>query len=589
VPELGAMKPMPERWAVGPSITESVWRYKWLVAAVALVMGLAGYFGSAMQPDVYEASAELFLTNPGNAGVFGAQRTNVNLDRHVPQQAERITSTPVLELATEGLGTGISPAELRRHIRVSGDPELAVLRITGQGHSASRAAEFANAVAAAYEESVRSTETERLDRVLAELDASVATIEEQITALGGPEGDAAAGQDAVAGQISVLTQRLLELEGLGQQLLVDTRLFGSGVEYLEVAQPPSSPVAPRPRRTAVLAALLGASMGAALAYWLAGRTRKIRSRDEPGQVLGVPLLGVLPTYEVMEFGTLTQRTTLDAMTAEAYRFVSSSLQSALAEMGARSVMITSASPSTGKTETALQLAALAQRRGRRVLLIDADLRMHGLSTFLRAERAEGLLDIASPERTRDHTPVTSYPQTQHHHLDVLTVGRSVNADEDSVNERWFGPAFEEAVDDYELVVVDSPPLLAVADTTTIAGYTDAIVLVIKEGSGHGDLERVQQRLSFVRQRLVGYVYLSPTALHDTSFDYGLVRSRAWEDAAPSVEQPETSRGGGTETNSDRSEVPSESTKARDQGTLDTPSSRATPSSSIRAGRRDGRS
>jgi Mrp family chromosome partitioning ATPase len=582
------MKPIPERWAEGPSITESIWRQKWLVAAAALVMGLVGYVGSAMQPVVYEASAELFLTNPGNAGVFGAQRTNVNLDRYVPQQAERITSTPVLELATEGLGTDTSAAQLRRQIRVSDDPELASLRIIVEDGSAYRAAEVANAVAAAYEESVRSTEAERLDQVLAELDASVVTIEEQIAALGRAQGDDAASQGSVDGQISVLTQRLLELEGLGQQLLVDSRLFGSGVEYAEAAQPPSSPVAPRPRRSAVLAALLGASLGAAVAYWLAGRTRRIRSRDEPGQLLGVPLLGVLPTYEVMEFGTLTQRTALDARTAEAYRFVHSSLQSAMAEMGARSVMITSASPGAGKTETSLQLAALAQRRGRKVLLIDADLRMHALSTFLRAERAEGLLDISSPERTRTRAPVTSYPQTQHQHLDILTVGRSVNADEDSVNERWFGPAFEQAIDDYELVVVDSPPLLAVADTTTIAGYTDAIVLIIREGSGHDELERVQQRLRFVRQRLAGYVYLSPTALQDTDFDYGLVRSRAWEDARPSGERPKASRGG-TETVSDRPEALPESTMARDRGALGTPSSPATPRTSMRAGRRDSRS
>jgi hypothetical protein len=116
---------------------------------------------------------------------------------------------------------------------------------------------------------------------------------------------------------------------------------------------------------------------------------------------------------------------------------------------------------------------------------------------------------------------------------VLTTGRPTGDDPGHLSESWFGAAFEGAVSAYDLTVVDSPPLLAVADTTTIAGYTDAIILVVREGSDLEELERVRQRLRFVQQRLVGYVYLTPNALDDTDFDYGLVRSSSWPTAEPS--------------------------------------------------------
>jgi Mrp family chromosome partitioning ATPase len=325
----------------------------------------------------------------------------------------------------------------------------------------------------------------------------------------------------------VLTQRLVEVETLAQQLQVDARIFGSGVQFAEDAVVPELPVSPRPRRTAIVSALLGALLASALAYWQAGRGHRIAARDEPARILEVPLLGVLPTYKPPQQVTLGQRTALEPRTSEAYRFVYSSLTAILREHGGRSVMITSSGPGIGKTESALQLAVTAVRRGQRVLLIDADLRMSGLTSFLRAERAPGLMDLAASEDgVQASSLVRKYPLDQHRHIHVLTAGRIKEREDDHLNESWFGAAFEEIVQDYDLTIVDSPPLLAVADTSTIAGYTDAIVLVVREGSDLEQLERVRQRLRFVQQRLVGYVYLTPTALDNADFDYGLVRSQA---------------------------------------------------------------
>ncbi len=518
-----------ERWAEGPSITASIWRYKWMVLASAVAVGLAAFVLSSLQSEEYEASARLTLTSPGTTVVFDRQ-ASVPLERYLPQQAQRVTSPEVLTAAAESLGGGTTPGELARQLSVETNIQLVSMTITATAGSAERAAEIANAVSSAYQTSVREAGLERVNRAVQELEETAAGIQAQIEELTAQADDEGELPPGVAGQVGVLTQRIVEIDSLAQQLLVDARVFGTGVDLEVAAEPPGAPVAPRPRLAALGAAVLAAIFASAVAYWLAGRRKPVVSRDDPAEVLGVPLLGILPTYDVPEIGTLAQRTALEPSTAEAYRFVYSSLTAILRDSDATSVMVTSASPGQGKTETALQIAVTAHRRGQHVLLIDADLRMRGLSTFLRADRIPGLIDLA--EIKAGHEPellIMPYEIDGQRHLDILTAGRTSEHDGEHLSEGWFGQAFDAVTGGYELSVVDSPPLLAVADTATIAGFTDAIVLVVREGSDLDELQRVQQRLRFVRQRLVGYVYLSPSALDDTSFDYGLVRSRAWTD------------------------------------------------------------
>jgi Mrp family chromosome partitioning ATPase len=531
-----------ERWAQGPTILESIWRFRWVVLGVALAAGLLGYFVSQTLPPAYEATTRLYVTNPATSGVF-QQQPSLNLDRYLPQQAQRIRSAQVLAAAAEDLADGTTPTDLALNMTMEADLELGTLSITMTDDSAAGAAAAANAVAAAYQENVRVTQLQRVTRAVEELERSAEEIETQIDALlagsedlEDPASDVGAAQ--LAGQLSVLTQRLVEIETLGQQLQVDARLFGSGVDFVEQAEPPAIPASPRPRRTAIIGALLAGLVASAVAYWLAGRGHRVESRDEPAEILQAPLLGVLPTYRPPDQVTLVQRATLDPRTAEAYRFIYSSLDATLREQGASSVMITSAGPATGKTETALQLAATAARRGQQVLLVDADVRLHGLTSFLRAESARGLLDLprAGDGRTPDALTMT-YPLENDRQISVLTVGLGAGKD-DHLDDRWFGASFGQLVKGYDLVVVDSPPLLAVADTATIAGQTDTMVLVTREGTDIEDLERVRDRLRLIRQRLAGYVYLSAKALEGSEFDYGLVRSEALgAKAAPSAAPP----------------------------------------------------
>jgi Mrp family chromosome partitioning ATPase len=542
-----------ERWSNGPTIIGSLWRFRYLVLTLSLLGGVAGFVSAQLQTPIYEASTRMYVAAPEATAVFNQQGTD--LERHIPQEVQRLTSSTVLEAVADRLDDGETAVDIREQVEVEGDIELATLSVAARDTSPERAAEVANAVADAYQEDVRATQQRRVERATEELDQSAEELEEQIDALlaeaPGDIGDEAGlGGEQVASQVGVLTQRLLEIEALAQQLQVDARVFDTGVEFREPAVAPTEPVAPRPRQSAAVGLLLAAMAATAFAYWRAGRENRIESRDTPASVLDAPLLGALPTYKPPQHVTLAQRTALEPRTAEAYRFAYSSLLSNMRAQGASSVMVSSGEPGAGKTETAVQLAATAARRGQHVLLVDADLRMRGVTRALQAQRAPGLIDLAAFDGRRSQEEVIRrYPVDQDHGLDVLTTGSTSSDGEHQLSASWFGTVFKQLVADYDLTIVDSPPLLAVADAAIIAEHADSILLVIREGVDIGELERVRQRLGFVQQGrdsgghlLAGYVYLTPQALEDSHLDYGLVRS-GWKPGAPGAR---TANGGFSE-------------------------------------------
>ena len=531
-----------ERWSAGPTVITSVWRFRYLVLIAAILGGAASYLLAQLQEPVYESSTRMFITTPGAAAVF--QQRGFDLQRHVMQQAELLGSPTVLEAAAAMLDDGSTGAQIADQVEVNHDVDLSTLTVAVQDPWPRRAADVANAVAESYQEVVRAEQEARVDRAAEELRASAVELQDQIDELlvlaPVDQEELELDSQQVASQVGVLTQRLLEIEALAQQLRVDARVFDTGVEFQEPAAAPQAQVAPRPRLAAALGLVLATMAASAFAYWRAGRENRIDSPDLPASMLDAPLLGMLPTYKPPQHVTLAQRTALEPRTAEAYRFVYSSLMSTLRRRGVSSVMVSSAGPGAGKTETAIQIAATAARGGQRVLLIDADLRIAGLTRALQAELAPGLTALATPSAQRSPDEVIRrYPLDRDHEIDVVSSGRISDDGEFQLSDSWFGTVYRQLATGYDLTIVDSPPLLAVADSAVIAEHVDSVLLVVREGTDVGEVERVRQRLRLVEQGrdvgghllLAGYVFLTPSALEGSHLDYGLVRRGSKPSAA----------------------------------------------------------
>jgi capsular exopolysaccharide synthesis family protein len=490
-----------ERSGQGPTLLASLWRFRFQLLAAGAVFGVLGFVVSSLQPTQYQSTAVMVLRDPGSAGVFSTDSFNSDPDRYVSQQANLVLSASVLAPAAEALGNE-SVESLTDAIAVESDSQLNQISVIASAAEPQAASDMANTVAETYEEVSRAQSRSDVVRANDVLEEQITTMREEVEKLDRRVRNNT--NDVIAAdRLRSIQNELLALETRSTEMAADAALFGSGVRQRENAQVPEEPAAPLPLRDAALSASLALVVGAAIAYWRAGLRRVIETRSDPGSVLDVPLLGEIPKFSRVGSGPSGLLPGSEA--SEAYEFVLSSIEFSLADIDGSSVLITSAAPGDGKTATALHLAVASARETRKVILVDTDVRVHGLTTLLRAEEHPGLVELAEGSVELDEC-IRRYRLSDSAQLAVVPSGE---APDDSTG-LMRAPAFKRAIrsirDAAELVILDSPPLLAVADATVLATQVDAIVLVVDSHTERDQLLKVRERLAFVQTPVIGYIY-----------------------------------------------------------------------------------
>lgn len=507
-----------------PGLLSVLWKHKRLVVALTLLFGIVGWGASHLQPTMYNAQASVLLDDPRSSSVFDERRQTV-LDpaRYVRNRAEVMTSLGVLQATSEAIDGRLSVEEIRSRVTVAASRDLDLVTIDALDSTPAGAAEVANELVAAYERQVTQESRDSSDDTTKELNESRESLKEQMDSLeddiaGAKEGDT----ELVAGlntQRTALSTQLLTLDSQIDQITVDAALYGSGVQLFEQAQPPISPAQPRPVGAALVAAFLGFLVGMALAWWRAENRQNANDRLDPAHVLGIPLLGEVPEFpSTGVMGRLPAHEAGHTMAGEAYHFLVSSLGFALDEEGGATVLVTSARPGDGKTVTVANLAISAMRDGRRVLLVDADERARGLTNLTGVPPEPGLTDLAN--ENLDVSLATAHMALGDGKcLDLVPAGHRLEDPASFFRTGQFRQAITRVKQDVDLLIIDSPPLLAVSDTSAIASQADGIVIVVSRGTPIRLLREVRERLEFIGTPALGYVF-NRADLRRKGYGYG---------------------------------------------------------------------
>jgi Mrp family chromosome partitioning ATPase len=294
--------------------------------------------------------------------------------------------------------------------------------------------------------------------------------------------------------------QLLDLQSSVSQMAADAALYGSGVADVEQAVAPAEPSSPKPSRDAALGGVLARAAASAGAYWRAGTIAL--SHVDSTAVLGAPLLAQIPAFRRSTDGPVSNPL-FDAEATEAYQFLLSSFEYALAQSGARSVLITSALPGDGKSLTALHLARALTVQGNDVVLVDSDIRTRGLTRLLRADDEPGLSGMA--DGLDLHNAVRRYRIVESTYLPFVPAGESPEQATGLLATGRYRRAITEILSSSELTIVDGSALLAVADASAVATQVDGVLLVLRADASSDDLLRVQERLRLISTPLIGYV------------------------------------------------------------------------------------
>ena len=358
----------------------------------------------------------------------------------------------------------------------------------------------------------------------ADANLRVKTIDGQIAAIQKEIG----GLNARVSRMPTLQQDALRLErdvrvnsGLYQSLqnnALQLRLVKEGktgnVRLLDKAVKPKKPIKPQKAQIVALALALGLLAGTALALMRSWFFRGIQDPQEIEAHTGLSVYSVVPfTAEQMTLDQsiaagakgiqLLAVTHPDSPSIEALRSLRIALQFATLEAGNNRVLITGATPGIGKSFVSGNFAAIMAHAGKRVLLIDADMRKGHLNKQFGLPRDNGLSELLAGELSAQQAIRSQVLPN----LDILTTGKLPTNPADMLMSESFVRLLDMVSAQYELIVIDTPPVLVAADTAAVAPYMGAVLLVARADQTQlGELNESAKRLAHGGKAVSGVIF-----------------------------------------------------------------------------------
>jgi succinoglycan biosynthesis transport protein ExoP len=330
----------------------------------------------------------------------------------------------------------------------------------------------------------------------------------------------------------------------------------SGLESLEIdvvdkALPPANPVL-QPQSTLILTALVFSLLaGIVVAFLMESLDTGLRSIAEIESITELPSLAIIPRARrssVDQAGTLTtaQRnigilTQPKSQFAEAFRSLRTSLLLSTTGHPPKFIVLTSATPSEGKTTAASNLAAILAQRDTRVLLIDGDLRRPNIHHRFGLNGKIGLTTVLTGATTLEESVqrVAEIPN-----LDILPSGPVPPFPTEMLSSGAMETILKRSGELYDYVVIDSPPILSVTDGVILARQADAVVLVVRHGKSSKHVVRRARDILLRAGAGITGIVLNAVDMNSpeyygyygySGYSYASVDSDSWESHKPSSE------------------------------------------------------
>ena len=472
-----------QRLAYPPALraVRTVLRQKWVVVATVLITTGAAIGLSLQQKALYRSSAQVLLKYQDLAsGLTGIQSgSGVNQDpARVAQTQAQVAMSPAVaqRVVSQAKIPGLDSERLLALSTVSASSTADILDLSTTYGDPATAERLATLHAQQYIAYRRQLDNAAFVAARRQLAARIAALR--------------------AGRLS--DSRLLAKLIEDNQRLRTMEALQTGNASLLRAASSAQKVQPTPVKSAVLGFVLGLLLGIGLAYVRDALDTRIENADEIGERLGIPLLARVsaPPKNLRSSKQLAMLVDPHGSSAEAFRIFRTNLDFVNLDRGARSIMVTSAVEQEGKSTVVANLAAALGRSGRRVALVDLDLRRPSIAGLFgidsshpgvtnvalgRCAVSEALVEVHLTTGADWSTNGSESRQDPSGILHVLAAGQ-VHADPgEFVNLPALASVLEDLTERFDLVLVDTPPLLSVGDTIALSSRVDAMVVVARLG------------------------------------------------------------------------------------------------------------
>jgi polysaccharide biosynthesis transport protein len=342
-------------------------------------------------------------------------------------------------------------------------------------------------------------------------------------------------------QYTILQRQVLSSRSLYEDLVkrlqeagITSGLSADAIAVIDEALPPVYPTSPRKGLNIEVGFVIGLVLGIGISLLLELISSSIRSVEDIRLTSGLPSLGIIPHASSLKSldgrpernrrfarSQLPFRITEDPQSkfAEAFRGLRSSLLLSSAGEPPKIVLVCSSWPSEGKSTAAINLATVLAQAGKRVLLVDADLRRPSIRSYYGiTTHTIGLSEILTGEK--NDTDKFLYPDTAVPNLQLLTSGKIPPSSSELLMSARMASLLEEWRLVYDFIVLDSAPILAVSDALFLASAADAVVVVVRAGSTPKKSLRVlKDSISHVRGKIAGVLLNDVTEASGAYYAY----------------------------------------------------------------------
>lgn len=473
-------------------------RHRFVIVLCVLFSIGAAILYSYSKENEYQASATVAYQPQVEAALLNIN-PNINSDSltALPDQVQLIESPAVAARVAKELG---SADAVQAQVLGSTDD----LQILVTDANPARAAAEANAYARGYIFVLNQQIRGLFRATIAALGHEIGRVQAQLAALDGEIASATRKQGAGAGHVLALTERRDTISSQMQsfqaqltQLQLDLAVENGGASMLARATPPASPIGPSHWRDIGLGGIGGLMVGLVGALLLGRFDDGVVSRaDLEREVSPLPMLAAIPSLPDWRPGDpayLVAAEAPEAMATESYRSLRTALQFIRRDSDERVFEVTSPGSSDGKTTTVANLGVVLANIGAKTLLVDADLRRPRLKDFFGLDLEVGLTSVLGglPVKVAIQQ-IEAIPN-----LSVLPAGPSLPNPAEWLGSARLASIISSLRQSYEVIVIDTPPVLPVTDATLLTAVVDSTIVVVT--SGHTTRRSIHHLMTSFRQ------------------------------------------------------------------------------------------
>ncbi len=459
-----------------------LWRWLWLILIGAVVAGSVAYYVSHNQTPIYEATSTL-LVSEGGTNYNNDFTSLLTSERLAKSFAERLTNHDVLMQAISNLGLDMSPAVLEGSVDVSLVTDTQLIALSVESSDPEVASNLANEIPKVFAERNLAQQLERFTSVKASLESELTELEAELIKAESTLETEIKKENPDQTAISQANENLLRLRETHSRVLrslEDIHLAEvnnlTNIIIDEFARPPRTPIKPRVMANTFIAAATGALLAMGIVFLIEYLDDTVKSPQEIEKGTGLTTLGNIRMMKKVESPADALVVSMEprSPSAEAYRQIRTNIQFASVDRQIKTLLVTSANIGEGKSTVAANLSIALSQSGKRVILVDTDMRRPTLHRLLEVDGSKGLSNLIV--RGREDSQIIK--NTLIPNLSLIPSGRLPPNPAELLGSERMKEVVKWLQQQADYVVFDSPPLLAVTDAAVLSHLVDTTIIVV---------------------------------------------------------------------------------------------------------------